>query len=60
MKRKFILWIDDIQNWVGILSANIHIIAEKNNVDLIIIPQLNGENIKQIAMMTEFDLILMD
>lgn len=60
MRRKFILWVDDIQNWVEILSANLHLVADEKEIDLIVFPQLNGDNIKQIAMMHQFDLILMD
>lgn len=60
MKNKFILWIDDMQNWSGIVISNLSIIAEDKGVNLIVMPQLNGENLKQIFMMYPFDLIVMD
>lgn len=60
MKNKFILWIDDMQNWSGIVISNLSIVAEDNGVNLIVMPQLNGENLKQIFMMYPFDLIVMD
>ena len=60
MINKFILWIDDIQNWAGITAANLHIIAEQNGINLIVMPQLNGENLDQILMMYPFDVIVMD
>jgi CheY-like chemotaxis protein len=60
MKNKFILWIDDMQNWSGIVISNLSIVAEDKGVNLIVMPQLNGENLKQIFMMYPFDLIVMD
>lgn len=60
MTNKFILWIDDMQNWSGILISNLSIIAEDKGINLIVMPQLNGENLKQIFMMYPFDLIVMD
>jgi CheY-like chemotaxis protein len=60
MKNKFILWIDDMQNWSGIVISNLSIIAEDRGVNLIVMPQINGENLKQIFMMYPFDLIVMD
>lgn len=60
MKNKFILWIDDMQNWSGIVISNLSIVAEDRGVNLIVMPQLNGENLKQIFMMYPFDLIVMD
>jgi CheY-like chemotaxis protein len=60
MKNKFILWIDDMQNWSGIVISNLSIVAEDKGVNLIVMPQLNAENLKQIFMMYPFDLIVMD
>jgi len=60
MKNKFILWIDDMQSWTGITSSNLYLIAEEKGVKLIVMPQLNGEDLKQIFMMYPFDLIVMD
>ena len=60
MKNKFILWIDDMQNWSSIVISNLTLVAEDRNINLIVMPQLNGENLKQIFMMYPFDLIVMD
>ena len=60
MKNKFILWIDDMQNWSHIITNNLSIIATDNNINLIVLPQLNGEDLEQIFMMYPFDLIVMD
>lgn len=60
MINKFILWIDDMQNWSGIVISNLSIVAEDKGINLIFMPQLNGENLKQIFMMYPFDLIVMD
>lgn len=60
MINKFILWIDDMQNWSGIVISNLSIVAEDKGVNLIVMPQLNGENLKQIFMLYPFDLIVMD
>ncbi len=60
MKNKFILWIDDIQDWVNIIENNLKIIAQEKGINLIVMPQLNGENLEQIFMMYPFDLIVMD
>ena len=60
MKNKFILWIDDMQNWSGITTANLSIIAQDKGVNLIVMPQLNGENLEQIFMMYPWDIIVMD
>jgi CheY-like chemotaxis protein len=60
MKNKFILWIDDMQNWSSIVTSNLSIIAEDKGVNLIVMPQINGENLNQIFMMYPFDLIVMD
>ena len=60
MKNKFILWIDDMQNWSHIITSNLSILATDNNINLIVLPQLNGEDLKQIFMMHPFDLIVMD
>lgn len=60
MKNKFILWIDDMQNWSHIITNNLSIIATDNDVNLIVLPQLNGEDLEQIFMMYPFDLIVMD
>lgn len=60
MKNKFILWVDDMQNWSHIITNNLSIIATDNDVNLIVLPQLNGEDLEQIFMMYPFDLIVMD
>jgi CheY-like chemotaxis protein len=60
MKNKFILWIDDMQNWSHIITSNLSILATDNGINLIVLPQLNGEDLKQIFMMHPFDLIVMD
>lgn len=60
MKNKFVLWIDDMQNWSGIVISNLSIVAEDRGINLIVMPQLNGENLAQIFMMYPFDLIVMD
>lgn len=60
MKNRFVLWIDDMQNWSGIVISNLSIVAEDRGINLIVMPQLNGENLKQIFMMYPFDLIVMD
>ena len=60
MKNKFILWIDDMQNWSSIVISNLSIIAEDKGINLIVMPQLNGENLRQIFMMYDFNLIVMD
>ena len=60
MKNKFILWIDDMQNWSHIITSNLSILATDNNINLIVLPQLNGEDLEQIFMMYPFDLIVMD
>jgi CheY-like chemotaxis protein len=49
-----------MQNWSGIVISNLSIIAEDRGVNLIVMPQINGENLKQIFMMYPFDLIVMD
>lgn len=60
MKNKFILWIDDMQNWSSVVTSNLSIIAGDHDINLIVLPQLNGENLQQIFMMHDFDLIVMD
>jgi CheY-like chemotaxis protein len=60
MRNKFILWIDDMQNWSNITISNLSIIANEKGINLIVMPQLNGENLEQIFMMYPFDLIVMD
>lgn len=60
MKNKFILWIDDMQNWSSVVIKNLSIIAVDHNINLIVKPELNGEDLQQIFMMYDFDLILMD
>tara|TARA_E500000318_G_scaffold110458_1_gene125959 strand:- start:859 stop:1233 length:375 start_codon:yes stop_codon:yes gene_type:complete len=60
MKNKFILWIDDMQNWSHIITSNLSILATDKNINLVVLPQLNGEDLEQIFMMYPFDLIVMD
>ncbi len=60
MKQKFILWIDDMQSWTDIVIENINLLALERGMQLIIKPQLNGENLEQILMLYPFDLIVMD
>jgi CheY-like chemotaxis protein len=60
MINKFILWIDDMQNWTDIAIQNLTIIALKKNIQLTVMPRLNGEDLKQVFMMYPFDLIVMD
>jgi CheY-like chemotaxis protein len=60
MRNKFILWIDDMQNWSHIITSNLSILATSKEINLIVLPQLNGEDLEQIFMMYPFDLIVMD
>jgi CheY-like chemotaxis protein len=60
MRNKFILWIDDMQNWSHIITSNLSILATSKEINLIVLPQLNGEDLEQIFMMHPFDLIVMD
>ncbi|RIV72643.1 response regulator [Flagellimonas aequoris] len=60
MKNKFILWIDDMQNWSHIITSNLSILATDKDINLVVLPQLNGEDLEQIFMMYPFDLIVMD
>ncbi|PRY89834.1 response regulator [Mongoliibacter ruber] len=60
MRHKFILWIDDMQNWSHIVTSNLSILATKYDINLVVLPQLNGEDLEQIFMMYPFDLIVMD
>lgn len=60
MSNRFILWIDDMQNWSYIITSNLSILATDHNINLVVLPQLNGEDLKQIFMMYPFDLIVMD
>lgn len=60
MKNKFILWIDDMQNWSHIIESNIKILASEKNVNLLVLNRLNGEDLEQVFMMHQFDLIVMD
>ena len=60
MKRKFILWIDDMQNWTDIVIDNLSILARDKNIKLFVKSELNGEDLRQIFMMYPFDLVVMD
>lgn len=60
MKRKFILWIDDMQNWTDIVIDNLSILASDKNIKLFVKSELNGEDLRQIFMMYPFDLVVMD
>lgn len=60
MRNIFILWIDDMQNWSHIITSNLSILATDRNINLVVLPQLNGEDLEQIFMMHQFDLIVMD
>jgi CheY-like chemotaxis protein len=60
MKNKFILWIDDMQNWSHIIESNLKILASDNNINLLVLNRLNGEDLEQVFMMHQFDLIVMD
>ena len=41
MKQKFILWIDDMQNWSSIVISNLKIVAEEKGVKLNELQRLN-------------------
>jgi CheY-like chemotaxis protein len=60
MKQKFILWIDDMQNWSSIVISNLKIVAEEKGVKLNELQRLNGEELDLVFMMHHFDLIVMD
>tara|TARA_R110002050_G_scaffold291601_2_gene446206 strand:- start:49 stop:432 length:384 start_codon:yes stop_codon:yes gene_type:complete len=60
MRNKFILWIDDMQNWSHIIESNLKILASDNNINLLVLNRLNGEDLEQVFMMHQFDLIVMD
>jgi CheY-like chemotaxis protein len=60
MKNKFILWIDDMQNWSHIIESNLKILASDRDVNLLVLNRLNGEDLEQVFMMHQFDLIVMD
>lgn len=60
MINKFILWIDDMQNWSHIIESNLKILASDNNINLLVLNRLNGEDLEQVFMMHQFDLIVMD
>lgn len=60
MRNKFILWIDDMQNWSHIIESNLKILASDNEINLLVLNRLNGEDLEQVFMMHQFDLIVMD
>lgn len=60
MKNKFILWIDDMQNWSHIIESNLKILASDSDVNLLVLNRLNGEDLEHVFMMHQFDLIVMD
>jgi len=60
MRNKFILWVDDMQNWSQIIENNLKILAEDHNINLCFVSRLNGEELEQVFMMHPFDLIVMD
>lgn len=49
-----------MQNWSHIITSNLSILATDRNINLVVLPQLNGEDLEQIFMMHQFDLIVMD
>jgi len=60
MRNKFILWVDDMQNWSQIIENNLKILSEDHNIYLCFVSRLNGEELEQVFMMHPFDLIVMD
>lgn len=60
MKKKFILWIDDMENWSHIIESNLKILASDSDINLVVLNRLNGEDLEQVFMMHQFDLIVMD
>lgn len=57
---KKVLWIDDSQNWASITQENIKIVCAQNEVDLLIVSRVNGENLDTVFMSIDFDAIVMD
>lgn len=60
MKTVKLLWIDDMETWAQSARSNLAIIAKKYEIDLHVIPAINGEEVVQQLMMFDFNGVIMD
>ncbi len=60
MRKLKFLWIDDSEEWAKSTQDNLRIICNANNINLFILPALNGEDIINQCMAFNFDAIIMD
>ncbi len=60
MKVIKLFWVDDMENWAKSAQTNLQLICGKYEIDLKIVPAVNGEDIVQKLMQFDFDGIIMD
>jgi len=60
MKTLKLLWIDDMLSWVSSAQSNLHIVANKYGIKLEFVTAINGEDVVQQLMLSQFDGVIMD
>lgn len=54
-----LFWVDDMENWSKSAQKNLELISNKYDIELIIVPEVNGEDIVQ-KLNIDFDAVVMD